>query len=183
MGWILAQRRLALKQLLEGASILFTGAVAGLFGYLAAVWPFRHLADETSPGAEWYVCLAAPLFLLIVQAGGTLYVGVTSRGGKDEDREWSARFGAWLLIATAAWSVLSLVVVFGPPFLFYLGPKARLAMGSLGGIAVQQTVGPLVDRSERDVGAALRDATTRRCVGSGLRRQFRWGSIRRRELR
>ncbi len=134
-GWALAQRPGTRARLGQVPGIVVTGAAAGFFAYLAAVWPFRHLADETAPGAEWYVCLAAPLFLVVVQAGGTLYVGVTSRWTEDEDREWSARFGAWLLIAAVAWSVVSLMVIFGPAVLFYLGPKARLTMGSLGGIA------------------------------------------------
>src|SRR6266851_1679514 len=135
LGWSLAQRRPTRLLPLQAGSVLITGAIAGWFAYRAATDPFGDLAGDEAPVAELYVVFAAPMFLVFVGAAGSLYVGLTSRWGSDEDREWAARFAAWLLIAAVGWSVASMLVIFGPPLLLDLGPQARGVAGSLGGIA------------------------------------------------
>lgn len=102
--------------------------------------------------AEWYTCLAVPTYLLVFFVGTTLFVGFTSRqkepnpkerrtaGRKesmlyveDEDREWLARFSAWLFIGIIGWALLSALVIFGPLALFKLGQWAT-AVGGLSGL-------------------------------------------------
>ena len=61
----------------------------------------RPLVPLWALKTELYACFAAPAFLLVFLLGATLYIGVTSKSTAidDEDREWWARLGAWILIA------------------------------------------------------------------------------------
>jgi hypothetical protein len=63
---------------------------------------------------QLYVCFAIPLFFLIVLAAATVFVGLSSGKATDEDREWLARYGAWVMIVAAAWIVLNALVLLGP---------------------------------------------------------------------
>jgi len=84
---------------------------------------------------ELYVCLAVPAFLIIFWAGTTLFVGLTSWSARvsDEDREWWARFGAWLLITSVAWAGLCAVVIYGPVLLLEF-PRLLGAVGGVSGL-------------------------------------------------
>ena len=84
---------------------------------------------------EVYVCVALPIFLLVFWAGTTFVVGLTSRSTRfsDDDREWWARLGAWLLIASIAWFVFNALVVFGPLALLE-SPKLLATIGGLSGL-------------------------------------------------
>jgi Patatin-like phospholipase len=95
-------------------------------------WTSWTLTDWTT---ELYVCTAVPLFLLVFWAGVTLFVGLTSASAKvsDEDREWWARFGAWLLIVAIAWVVLGATVIFGPLALLEF-PKLLASVGGVAGL-------------------------------------------------
>lgn len=70
-------------------------------------------------GYEWqlYLSFAVPLFLLIVLIAATVFVGLSSGRASDEDREWLARYGAWVLIVAVVWTLLNLVVLVGPSLL------------------------------------------------------------------
>ncbi|HVS80736.1 MAG TPA: patatin-like phospholipase family protein [Pyrinomonadaceae bacterium] len=61
-----------------------------------------------------YAALAVPAMLLLLGGGGTLIAGFTSHFTDVEDQEWWARCGAWILIVAAGWSVVHLLVLFGP---------------------------------------------------------------------
>jgi hypothetical protein len=61
-----------------------------------------------------YVCLSVPVFLLIFLIAATFFIGLSSGKVTDEDREWLARFGAWILIVCVVWMVLNALVLFGP---------------------------------------------------------------------
>ena len=63
---------------------------------------------------EWYVCIGVPLFLLIFLIGASFFVGWSSRSQRvnDEDREWWARLGAWVIISILAWVVSCALVIF-----------------------------------------------------------------------
>jgi hypothetical protein len=61
-----------------------------------------------------YVCFAVPVFLMLFLLAATFFVGLTSKFFiKDPDREWLARFGAWILIICLFWIVLNALVLFG----------------------------------------------------------------------
>ncbi len=145
----------------EAAAIAGAGVVAGGLFWIITLFPFGdnpavgygqvvrdgQLVSSPLPWTDWtkwswadwttelYVCFGVPIFLLVFWAATTFFVGVSSNIGRigDEDREWWARFGAWLLIAGLAWSVLSLLVIFGPLALLEL-PHIIGAVGGLSGL-------------------------------------------------
>ena len=152
IGWI--RYSLVLKpKWKELIFVLITGAVGGLLLWIVATKAFPSpvkspiipnpyaLYPEDSfsanPTTALYVSLASPLFLVTVLLAITFFIGVTSRQiGKtlvfeDEDREWLSRLGGWVLIVALAWSLFSLIVVFGPVALWW----APTVITSLGGIS------------------------------------------------
>ncbi len=63
---------------------------------------------------QLYVCFSVPVFLLIVLVAATVFVGLSSGKATDEDREWLARYGAWVLIIAAVWILLNALVLLAP---------------------------------------------------------------------
>jgi hypothetical protein len=61
-----------------------------------------------------YMCFAIPLFFIVVLVAATVFVGLSSGKATDEDREWLARYGAWVLIVAAVWVVLNALVLLAP---------------------------------------------------------------------
>ena len=68
------------------------------------------------PGFEWqlYLCFAVPLFLIIVLAAATLFIGLSSKIMTDEDREWLARYGGWVMFVAAVWVLVNAIVLIAP---------------------------------------------------------------------
>ena len=105
----------------------------------AIVW-YRPDPDLLDPRAgdfyARYVCLGLPLIVLSFSIGGTLYVGFVSRlrSTYDDDREWWARAGAWLLMALVGWLLVAGVVLYAPGLILYGGHKLGVAIASAGGI-------------------------------------------------
>jgi hypothetical protein len=126
---------------------LFAMLIAGLptwvaLGFIAAV-ATRLLDNDTrfsllSFGAyptHVYAVLAVPVVAMVVLAGMTLFIGLVSKWKfiEDADREWWGRFGAWVLIGVVGWTVLSAVVIFGPPLLMEF-PRLIAAVGGVSGM-------------------------------------------------
>lgn len=128
--------------------LVVVGALGGAVLYLltTAFDPFGPAGPWRmwSRGLEWtwlswtteiYACLAAPVFLLVVLLGVTLFIGGTSKIRRvdvdDEDREWWARLTAWVLIVIVAWIAFTTVVIFGPLVLL----RAPGWLASVGGIS------------------------------------------------
>lgn len=84
---------------------------------------------------ELYACLAIPLFMLTFLLAATFFVGVSSRSARvdDEDLEWWARLGAWILIAIIGWTVANALVIFGPIALLS-APKTLASIGGVSGL-------------------------------------------------
>ena len=118
----------------ELAIVVVAGAAAG---YLA--WSLAGLFFPDRPGFTLlYACLAPGVFLSAFLLAATLLVGFISRWTEDDDREWWARGGAWMLIIGTVWLVLSSLVILGP-----LLPSGRIAsglLGALGGVSGVITV-------------------------------------------
>jgi len=110
-----------------------TGALGGLAGGV--------LADAVLPRVEQVpllgATLAVPLVLGALLVAATLFVGLASRTTSDEDREWWARAGAWILIAIAGWSVPATIVIWGPSLI----AEVKAAIASVGGLAALVTIG------------------------------------------
>lgn len=123
--------------------LLVAGAAGGGLLYLLTVqfdpfkeeiiWDCQTLVPWSALKTELYACFAAPAFLLVFLLGATLFIGVTSKstGIDDEDREWWARLGAWVLIAILGWISFTTIVIIGPLALL----KAPQWLAPLGGIS------------------------------------------------
>src|SRR5205823_8664661 len=124
----------AIKQL--GAlvlAIVLAGAAGGLFlGLLATLIP-----DFSNPGQaeKFYVCFATPALLSALLLAKTLFVGLFSRYSDDNDREWWARAGGWILVAIVGWSAISALVMYGPDGLALLPATVTMLLGGSSGVA------------------------------------------------
>ena len=58
-----------------------------------------------------YVVLAMPVFLMVMVLGSQLFLAWTSSRSQDPEREWGARFNAWVLIVAVSWLVFSALVL------------------------------------------------------------------------
>ncbi len=124
--------------------LLLTGAAGGALARLATKMEnIGWLVDPIVPGSlqppwptELYACFAVPTLLFLVLLATTLFIGLTSRSREinDEDREWWARFGAWVLIAMMAWGVFSALSIFGPLSIFYTYGKIAASAGGVSGL-------------------------------------------------
>ena len=139
-GWLIAEGFLkrwrdgkqgALKR--ELLLALSTGAVGGFSLWLAATNSVRYSISPTM--LSLYGCLAAPVFLMLFLLTATLFIGLGSRFTSDEDREWWARMGAWLVIAILGWGIFNALVLFGPVGLLALSNRSRALLGALGGLS------------------------------------------------
>ena len=124
----------ALGALAELLIVVIAGAAAG---YLA--WYLAELFFPDGPGYRLlYACLALGVFLSAFLLAATLLVGLISRWTEDEDREWWARSGSWMLIIGVVWLVMSALVIFGP--LLLSGKVASWLLASVGGVSGLITV-------------------------------------------
>jgi hypothetical protein len=116
----LIRGRLPDRDFKGAAAALASSLIGGFLLWLAAtrLFPFLWTSFLTNFGggyiAQFYVAVAIPFFLLIVLISASIYVGLTSRPATDEDREWLARYGAWVLIICGVWFVFNLLVLIGP---------------------------------------------------------------------
>ena len=128
----------------SAAAFAITWAWASNIG--SANWtPVSFLQDQelvpTGPVREWadlYASFAVPVFLVALLLAVTAYVGLTNRfrWSTDEDLEWWARIGAWVLIVVVFW-LGSLLVVFGPQAAVWLWTDSGwTANGSVGSVGV-----------------------------------------------
>src|SRR4030095_15828359 len=101
VSWLVASvllRRIGLAGLINALVVGFSG---GIFLWLAATAVFPQPVFDGAysiPETEVFVCFALPLLLVFLLLAVTIFIGVASRRTSDEDREWMARFGAWVLI-------------------------------------------------------------------------------------
>lgn len=148
--WIVCSiwlQRFGVKGLVTALVVGFSG---GIFLWLAATRIFPQPVfngDRSIPETEVFVCFALPLLLVFLLLAVTIFVGVASRGTSDEDREWLARFGAWVLIVVFVWSAISALVIFAPYWLLKAGGWAQAAVAAAGGISGLITI--IVGRSAK----------------------------------
>ena len=121
-----------LAVLAELGVVVLAGAAAGSLAWLPAKLLFN---DHEALGrfTVLYASVAPAIFLGAFLLAATLLVGLLSRWTDDDDREWWARCGGWVLIAGVAWTFLSLLVLLGP-LLFSQTVVASL-LASVGGVS------------------------------------------------
>ncbi|HVY08183.1 MAG TPA: patatin-like phospholipase family protein [Burkholderiales bacterium] len=154
----------------ELLAMLFAGfltwtIISGLAAYASEVGsqtqPAFKLWSFTAYPAHVYAVLAVPTIIGASLAGMTLFIGAVSKFQwiEDEDREWWARFGAWILIGMVGWIVLSAIAVFGPPLLLEF-PHLVTALGGVSGL-----IAVLLGKS------SLTAATGQKEAGAGRRKR------------
>jgi len=132
------------KLLYEFFAILFAGLitwslVALLVDFIERMPPsptgVLEVLDVVVAADHLYAVFAVPVAVLVFLAGMALFIGLVSKHPMidDEDREWWARFGAWVLVLSAGWMAASFVTVFGPPLLLK-SPTIMSAVGGLSGL-------------------------------------------------
>jgi len=113
--------------LLELAIVIFVGVAAGTLAWLPAKLLFNDRFTVL------YAVVAPSMFLGAFLLAATLLVGLLSRWTDDDDREWWARCGAWMLIAGVVWTLLSVLVLLGP--LVFSRTVLAWLLGSVGGVS------------------------------------------------
>jgi hypothetical protein len=127
----------------EPFAVALVGVLWGTLAWWAATVVFHEPARPgvaPVPMTELYACFAAPLFGCLFLLSVIMFVGITSGMTDDDDREWWARFGAWALIVSVLWSVVSALVIFGPVALLLLGFKMKIIVAALGGASGVLTI-------------------------------------------
>ncbi|CAN5149211.1 hypothetical protein BH20ACI2_BH20ACI2_22730 [soil metagenome] len=103
--------------------------MSGLIGSVILWWlATRILVSESFTITDGYnlilyTCFAVPVFLLIFLVAASLYVGFSSRLISDEDREWLARYGGWILVLSGVWIAVNMLVLIAPLGVDYLREK------------------------------------------------------------
>ncbi len=100
----------------EMLSLACSGLIGGWLLWFAA----ERVLNNVSIHPILYTCLAAPVYFLTFLLAATFFIGISSHRTRDEDREWWARAGAWMLIFIGVWLLFSFLVMFGPPNLWYV---------------------------------------------------------------
>jgi hypothetical protein len=135
VAWSVYSIRLRYANPGEFAVVVGSGAVSGWLVWLATA----HLLPIPTAGnltvILLYVCFGVPVFLSMFLLGATVFVGLISLLTEDEDREWWARFGAWVLVSGLAWAVVSSLVLFAPEWLRGSALHVKALVASLGGLS------------------------------------------------
>ena len=103
-------------RLLELIVVLITGFLGGGLLWLSLV-PEKIQQILPTDRPERYACFDGPRLMLVFLFMGILSNGIGSRSTSDEDREWWARAGAWVLITIVVWVALNSLVLYGPEML------------------------------------------------------------------
>jgi hypothetical protein len=121
--------------LAELVIVVIAGVAAGVLALILSnvFFPARAGVRPLDGFMPLYTCLALGVFLSAFLLAATLLVGFISRWTEDEDREWWARSGSWMLLVGVVWLALSALVIYGP--LLLSGTVARWLLASVGGVS------------------------------------------------
>ena len=89
-------------------------AVAGVTGRLLTSWVHGFLIRQATEYPENFTVIDLPISLLLLFVQFSAFIGLASRDMSDEDREWWARAGAWILLAGVLWLTASAIAILGP---------------------------------------------------------------------
>jgi len=94
------------------AAMVISGILGGLLLSIVMLHTPLTAAFKNSP--KLFVCFAPPTVLVVFLIAATIFIGLATFWTDDEDREYWARMGAWVLIATTGWAALGAIALFGP---------------------------------------------------------------------
>jgi len=146
MGWYLGLRQLR-RRGREVAVVAATGALAGLMSaelvhmvelVASNQYLMRAVGAVRADGfiaPRLYVTLAVPAFLTLIMVGSQLFIGLTSWYANDQEREWSARFNAWIFIVIVTWVGFHLIVLILPPILEHAWRGRNTILLGTGGVS------------------------------------------------
>jgi hypothetical protein len=127
--------------LLQPVAVLVSGAVGGWVVWVGASIVLPALiglgASSGDPlnATRVYVVMAVPIFLGGFSVGLSLYTALASRRMSEDDREWFARAGAWILAVALGWILMSGIALLGPALLTAAWNNAAAWVVSAGGIS------------------------------------------------
>ncbi|MFZ1642238.1 MAG: patatin-like phospholipase family protein [Candidatus Contendobacter sp.] len=118
--------------------LIFYNLVTGILAVLL-IWSWINIftpvftpANPSPESLAAYTSFAAPLLWAVFILAETFYIGISSYFTDDEDREWWARSGAWILLAIVLWIVVSVLVIYAPLlFAFDLSEFPTVGAGGL----------------------------------------------------
>lgn len=125
----------------QPVAVVGSGAFGGWVVWLAAGKILPALMNAAARASDpllatrVYVVMAVPVFLGGFVIGLALYSAMASRRTSDEDREWFARAGAWILALAVGWMVVSGIALLGPSLLVFAWDKAATWVVSVGGLS------------------------------------------------
>ena len=96
---------------LEPFVVVVTGAFAGFLLLLTTKLLHMALAHNTNDIAYTYI--AVPGYTISLLLAGYVFEGLMSVMTDDGEREWTARYSAWLLIVAAGWLIIMGLVLHG----------------------------------------------------------------------
>ncbi|HET6975545.1 MAG TPA: patatin-like phospholipase family protein [Pyrinomonadaceae bacterium] len=102
--------KFALMTICVGGVVIVISALNGFVAWKLSSWRMVNPV----PHAHAYASFAVPSLLLLYCVGGTLVAGFTSKWFEEDDLEWWARCSAWILIVAFGWSVIAVLVFYGP---------------------------------------------------------------------
>lgn len=108
--------------------------VAAAFGAFLVWCAAKIPALNPNSHPVFYGSFAVPLYMLAFLLGAVVLRGLSSYLTTEEDREWSARAGAWVLIVIAFWSMAAGIVIY-LPVVFANNALWRWLLGAITGAA------------------------------------------------
>jgi hypothetical protein len=142
LGWITAWppvRGIRDFLLWTGSGLVY-GAIVG-FGahFFLSIRDFREWflgVDAPSLRVIALIVFGLPWAFLAQLVAEMLFVGLTSyQDGSDADREWLGRAAGWMIAIAIVWPLVFYLVFFGSEVISQLSGKARILLGSMGGIS------------------------------------------------
>ena len=124
------RRQLNWRWISSGLAVVAIAGVAfaGLTWWIVNALPTKW----TAPSLQMFVVFSVPVVMLVIFVGIAILVGLSSKITEDQDREWFARAGGWILIVTFGWLLLAVVGILGPQIYVFLATAiASTISGSL----------------------------------------------------
>lgn len=106
---------------------LNAGFVWGLLVWLGV----KFVATYGTEIGPWYGAAFGPpiiivLFLVVI----TIHIGTAAKYFSEQDREWFARLGGWLLLTSLAWTLLFVILLYAPPIMHWLASGGLAAVAT-----------------------------------------------------
>jgi hypothetical protein len=132
--WVLFRNPKKFLQLLFGPltlAMLLLGVGVGVFAWVL----FDQIYPSDIISLSHFMALGPPLLLVGFAMAGGLFVGLTSRVLKDDDREWMSRAGAWLTMVILIWAAICSLVLLVPEYVLGWHTWIQSAAGALGAVS------------------------------------------------